>query len=122
MVGGGHPHLSTESVTSVHWVAVALAVLTGVIHVYVGAVRGRPSLLLAGLGFFGGIGLFLNGYRRRPLYVVGIVYVLIQIVIWTIVNAGEYTTIGIVDKGVQLMLVGLLAYLSVTNDRSGPET
>lgn len=121
MAGFGRPHFRTESLTDFQWAAVGLAVLTGLIRIYVGTVRGRPSLLLAGLGFFGGIGLFLTEYRRRSLYIAGIVYILVQIVLWTIVNTGEYTTIGFVDKSIQVILVGLLAYLHVRNSRWTPE-
>ena len=68
-------------------IAIALAALTGLIHVYVGITRGRVSLLLAGLGFFGGIGVFLAGYWPGLIFLAGIGYVLLQIVLWLVFQA-----------------------------------
>ena len=101
----------TASLTGLHWLAIVLAFLTGVIHVFVGVVGGRLPLTLAGLGFFGAIVLFLADVRRQLLYVVGIVYTGIQVVLWLVVQAGEYTTIGYVDKAIQVVLIAILAYL-----------
>lgn len=101
----------TESVTGRHWVAVGLVAITGILHVYPGIAEAKPPLVLAGAGFFGAILLFLANYRRRQLYLVGIVYTAVQIPLWYVIKAGEYTTIGYVDKAVQLVLVILLAYL-----------
>ena len=104
-------HLETESLGTLHWVAIGLALLTGLIHVYAGAIEGRPPVTLAGMGFFGAIGLFLFDYRRRQLYLVGIVYTLVQIPLWYVVKAGEYTPIGYLDKTIQGVLIVLLAVL-----------
>lgn len=101
----------TASPSWVHWMALTLVAITGLIHLYVGWARGRPSLAVAGLGFFGGLALFLAGYRQRLLYALGIGYVTIQIVLWAVFNAGEYTLIGYVDKAVQVGLLGALATL-----------
>ena len=113
-VASAREHVVTTTVSNAHWAAVALAALTGLIHLYVGWARGRPSLALAGVGFFVGIALFLRGYRRRLLYALGMGYVLVQIALWAVFNAGEYTTIGYVDKAVQVLLVALLGYLFLT--------
>jgi hypothetical protein len=101
----------TESVSGTEWSAIALVLVTGVIHIYVGIVEGAVPLALAGLGFFGAIVLYLANYRRRLLYLVGIVFTGVQIPLWYVVKAGEFTTIGYVDKAVQVVLVVLLAYL-----------
>jgi hypothetical protein len=50
-------------------------------------------------------------YRRPLLYLVGVVYTGIQIPLWYVVKAGEFTTVGYVDKAVQVVLVVVLAYL-----------
>lgn len=94
------------------WAALTLAVATGVIHIFVGAVDARPPLVLAGLGFLGGVGLFLADYRRPLLYPVGALYTAVQIVAWAVVNAGDYTALGYADKAVQLALVAVLVLLA----------
>jgi hypothetical protein len=107
--------LDTGSLTRTHWLAILLAIATGVIHVYAGVGEGRLPVALAGVGFLGAVVLFLLGYRRTRLYVAGIVYTAIQIPLWYVVKAGEYTTIGYVDKSIQVVFVVLLAYLYWTN-------
>lgn len=100
-----------QSVGRLGWLAVALVVATGVFHVYAGVVEGRIPVALAGVGFLAATGLYLADYRRPLLYLVGIVYTAIQIPLWYVVKAGEFTTIGYVDKAVQVVLVVVLAYL-----------
>lgn len=94
-----------------HWAAVVLAVVTGLIHVYLGVVEGRLPLVIAGVGFFGGVGVFLAGYRGRWFYLAAIAYTAIQVVAWAVVNAGAYTVLGFVDKAVQLLLITVVADL-----------
>lgn len=101
----------TDSITTVGWLAVALVIITGVLHVYAGIVEGRIPVALAGIGFFAAIGLYLLNYRRRLLYSVGIIYTAIQFPLWFVANAGEFTLVGYVDKLVQLVLIVVLAYL-----------
>ena len=69
----------TRSLNPVHSLAKPLAVATGVIHVYAGVVEGRIPVSIAGIGFLGGVVLFLSDYRRSLLYVAGIIYTAIQI-------------------------------------------
>lgn len=103
--------LETDSLTTAHWLAVLLAVATGVIHLYVGLVEGRPPVTIAGVGFFGAVGLFLVDVRRSLLYPVGILYTAVQLPLWYVANAGEFATIGYVDKAIQVSLVVVLVYL-----------
>ena len=56
-----------------YWLAILLALATGIIHVYAGIVEGRIPVSLAGIGFLGAVVLFLLNYRRTPLYLGGIV-------------------------------------------------
>lgn len=101
----------TESIPALGWFALFLVLVTGVIHLYSGVIEGRIPVVLAGVGFLGAIILYLLDYRRRLLYVVGALYTAIQIPLWYVVKAGEYTVIGYVDKAVQVVLVLLLLYL-----------
>lgn len=101
--------LETESLASIHLVAVVLALLTGLFHLYAGLVEGRAPVTLAGLGFIGGIGLFLVGVRRRLLYPIAIAYTGVQIPLWYVAKAGEFTALGYADKAVQVLLIVVLA-------------
>lgn len=103
--------VATESISRLGWVAIGLVFVTGVLHVYAGIVEGRIPVSLAGVGFLGAIVLYVVDYRRRLLYLVGILYTAVQIPLWYVANAGSFTTLGYVDKAVQVVLVALLAYL-----------
>ena len=108
--------LQTESLTSLHWAGVVLALLTGLIHLALG-VRFAPSpvgisFILAGLGFFGAVVLLLLDYRRRLLYLVGIPFTAIQIVLYFPLNWPDVVSpIGLGDKVIQLALVAVLVVL-----------
>lgn len=104
-------YLETGSLTTIHWLVVLLALVTGVLHVYAGVVEGRIPVALAGVGFLGAVALFLYGYRRHLLYPAGIIYTAVQFPLWYVAKAGEYTAIGYVDKFLQAVLIVLLAYL-----------
>lgn len=112
-------YIETESLTALHWFAVLLAVATGVIHVYAGIIEGRVPVVLAGIGFLGAVVLFLGAYRRSLLYPVGILYTAVQLPLWYVVKAGEYTGLGYVDKTIQVGLIVVLAYL-YWNERGIP--
>lgn len=101
----------TDSIPALGWLALGLVFITGVLHIYAGVVEGRAPVALAGVGFLGAIGLYLVDYRRPLLYLVGIIYTAVQIPLWYVAKAGEFTTVGYVDKAVQVVLVVLLVYL-----------
>lgn len=108
--------IKTESLTPIHWLVVGLIVITGVIHLYAGFVEGRIPVTLAGVGFLAGVGLFLFDYRRRVLYLVGIVYTGIQIPLWYVAKVGDFTLLGYADKVVQIVIIALLVYLYWKNE------
>lgn len=111
-------NIDIESLTALHWIAVGLAIITGVIHLALG-VMFFPGIqpvafLLAGLGFFGAVVLFLLGYRRRLLYLVGILFVALQIVLYLLINQRADPAVSPVegiDKAVQIILIVLLVVL-----------
>lgn len=103
--------INTEPLKPVHWLAMGLVLLTGIFHVYAGIVEGRLPVTLAGVGFFAALGLFLLNFRRQWLYLGGIVYTGVQIPLWYVAKAGEFTTIGYIDKVIQIVLIVLLVYL-----------
>lgn len=112
---GQASRLATDSMTTVHWVGVALAVLTGVIHLALGASFGLSgfgvSFVVAGVGFLAGAAAVLVDYRRRLFYVLGIPFTLGQVVAWYVVNAPDFSPLGIADKVVQVALVVVLVLL-----------
>lgn len=110
--------LETASLTPLHWLAVALAIVTGVIHLALGVLffpGAQPiAFLLAGLGFFGWVGLFLLDYRRRLLYLGGIPFVALQIVLWLLINQRPEPAISpveAIDKAAQVILIVVLIVL-----------
>ncbi|XVH30344.1 DUF7475 family protein [Haloferacaceae archaeon DSL9] len=116
----------TESLSVLHWTAIAMATISGIIHLVLGvSFISSPlgiSFLLAGIGFFVGVGLILLDYRRRLVYAVGIPFTAIQIVLWywfnyvgtgaSVLSAGP---IEIVDKVAQAALIALLGVLLTKN-------
>ena len=108
--------LETDSLTGLHWLAIVLSVVTGVIHLVLG-VRFAPeplgvSFLLAGVGFLVGVALVLFDVRRRQVYLLGIPFTALQVVLYFVVNWPDVVSpIGIGDKVVQVVLVGALVAL-----------
>ena len=98
------------SITQIQWIAIALVVVTGALHIYAGIVEGRAPVALAGVGYAGALVLFLLSYRRRLLYLVGIPYTAVQFPLW-IAAKSEYGMIDYVDKAVQVVLILVLIYL-----------
>ncbi|MGM0717136.1 MAG: DUF7475 family protein [Halobacteriota archaeon] len=98
------------SITQLQWLAVALVVITGVLHVYAGIVEGRIPVALAGVGYAGALVLFFFDYRRRLLYLIGIPYTAVQIPLWLVAKS-EYGLIDYVDKAAQVVLILVLIYL-----------
>lgn len=110
--------VSIDSITPLQWIAVGCAVISGVIHLVIG-IQSFPgsmpiAFILAGLGFFGAVLLFLLDYRRRMLYLLGVPFVLIQIVLYVLINQRADPAISPVegiDKVVQVLLVIVLVIL-----------
>lgn len=91
--------------------AILLAAITGVVHLYLYTTEGFPLFLLGGLGFFGAILLLiiLPDYRRY-LYLVGIPYTLIFIAGWLAQGMPNFQ-LGVFDKVVEVLLILILVYL-----------
>lgn len=106
----------TDSLTRLHWVGIALALLSGVIHLVLG-VPAVPSglgvaFVLAAVAFFVGVVLVLVGYRRRLVYLVGIPFVGVQFVLYFAFNwPNVLNPAGVVDKLAQAALVVVLVVL-----------
>ncbi|MEF8772205.1 DUF7475 family protein [Halodesulfurarchaeum sp.] len=115
--------LRTHSLDGIHWIGIVAALVTAGIHLFLG-VRMVPSgmgisFVLAGLGFLGAIALVLIAYRRRTVYAVGIPFVLVQFVLWFVINfatgpksfPADIGTLGAIDKIAQLVLLAVLVAL-----------
>jgi hypothetical protein len=107
--------LATASLTTLHWAGIALAAITGGIHLWLG-VSFVPSpmgisFLFAGVVYVGAIAAVVLDVRRRLLYLVGIPFTAGQIPIWLAVNWPELGAIGIADKVVQAALIAVLVVL-----------
>ncbi|MDX1745804.1 MAG: hypothetical protein R3324_07695 [Halobacteriales archaeon] len=110
--------IQTDSLGPIHWLAVILALLSGIIHLVLG-VRFFPqgtaiAFLLAGVAFLVAVGLFLVNYRRRVIYAVGVPFVLLQIVAWLWINQRNQPAVSPVegiDKAAQVILIVVLILL-----------
>jgi hypothetical protein len=101
----------TASLSTLERGIVVLVGITALTHIYPGIVEGAPPLVLAGLGFLGGAALYVRGVRRQALTVAAIPYTAVQIPLWVVIKAGDYTLVGYVDKAVQVVLVLALLVL-----------
>lgn len=109
----GGPTLST-----LEQVVIVLLGITALTHLYAGVVEGAPPVLLAGVGFVGGVVLYLRGVRRRTLTLAAVLYTAVQIPLWYVAKAGEFTPVGYLDKAVQVVLVVLLVVLALRQRRA----
>jgi len=107
--------LATESLTSLHWLGIALSAITGVIHLWLGVSFAPAALglsfLFAGVVFLGAIVGVVLDVRRRLLYLLGIPFTAGQIPLWLAANWPDLGTIGIADKVVQVALIAVLVVL-----------
>lgn len=111
--------IDLTSVTPLHWLAITMALVSAAVHLVLGLgflphPMGVAFALAAG-GYIGAIVLFLFDYRRRLLYLAGIPYTGVQIVLWYVLNqpAGlaEIPPSHAVDKIAQGLLVVALVVL-----------
>lgn len=107
------------SLAGLHWVAIALAVVTGLVHLGLGLAAVPEPLgvasVLAAVGYAGAITLVLVGYRRRLVVALSVPYVGSQVALWYLLNRpssiGEVSPVAAVDKLVQMLLIALLVVL-----------
>jgi len=104
-----------ESLSALHLAGIALAVVSGLLHLFLGVnFIGSPigwSFLVAGIGFVAGSAAVVANYRRPLVYLLGIPFTLGQVVAWYVINAPDFSAVGFIDKGAQVALVALLVIL-----------
>ena len=106
-----------EGLSGLEMAVVALLLFTAATHVYAGVVEGAPPVLLAGAGFLAGVVLYLRGLRRRLLTLLAVPFTAVQIPLWYVAKAGNFTLVGYVDKAAQVVLVAALVALAVRQRR-----
>ena len=112
-----------QSLGSLHYAGILLAVVSGVIHLVLG-VNFAPSgmgiaFLFAGVVFLAAVVGVVRNYRRRLLYQLGLPFTAGQIGLWYVVNfvsgsksfPADVGTLGAVDKVTQVLLLGVLVLL-----------
>ena len=89
-----HSGLGPESLSALHLAGIALAVVSGLLHLFLGvSLVSRPiglAFLFAGVGFFAGSA---------------------AVVAWYLINATDFSGVGFIDKAGQVGLVALLVIL-----------
>ena len=99
--------------------ALALAVISAILHLYIGVViygipLGVPLILIA-LVYLGGTGMIVANYRRNLWLRIAPAWVSLVIVLWALsaaVNAVHTRDLlAYVDKAIELVLLGLLLYI-----------
>ncbi|ELZ42473.1 hypothetical protein C471_03408 [Halorubrum saccharovorum DSM 1137] len=107
--------VETGSLSTLHLVGVALAAVSGVLHLYLAALFVPSpmglSFAVAGVGFLAGCAAVVANYRRALVYLLGIPFTLGQVVVWYVVNAPDFSALGYVDKAAQVGLVAVLVVL-----------
>lgn len=102
-----------SAISSIHLVGALLALFTAAVHLYLFFNHGTAIMLLAGLGFLGGVVLLFAGIAQQYLYTTGIVYTLAQIILWVNDGMPHLTSFGLLDKVAQAALIVVLGYLYV---------
>lgn len=126
--GGPSGRESLVSVPShpLGYIAVIAAIVTAVVHLSLGQrVMGFNQTLgtlfvLNGLGFLGGIGLYLSRYWRRELYLVAAGYAVVTILAFLSLQGfspdafytrGSLNPIAVVAKAAELVFAVVVVYL-----------
>lgn len=105
---------SRRSLTPVYWGGVALAALSGAIHLWLGITEGKLPLIVAGSGFGIGIAAVVLDVRRTQIVKLGVPFTAGQIILYGIAHAAELPALApieLVDKVAQTILVGVLVVL-----------
>ena len=111
--------LRTDSLGTLDWIGVVLAVLLGIAYLPLGIGELPESIgiafVLAGFGYFGAVVLVLLDLRRRLLYAVGIGYNALLIVLYVVIQQPALGDLagfaGAVKAGQVVFIVLLVALL-----------
>ena len=127
---------SSESLLSlpknpIGYLAILLAAVTGVIHLFLAPqVLGFSQTLailfaLNGLGFVGGILVYLTRYWRRELFLVAALYGLVTVLAFfafqgfgvdAFYRQGSLNTMAVVSKAAEVLFAAVTAYLYTSTE------
>ncbi|MEF8812869.1 MAG: hypothetical protein V5A55_03510 [Halovenus sp.] len=114
--------LEPESLTPLHWVGIAAALVTAGVHLVLAFDTGGTFgalFLVATAGFLLGIAAVLVGWRRRLLYLLGLPFTGGQVVWWYAANQPPpISTAEVVDKVAQVAFIVVLAILYYRESRN----
>lgn len=96
--------------TPLHWLMILLAVTTGSIHVYVGLTDGALEFVVLGGILFGGLVVFFTDLFEPVLYLVGVLFVGVLLVVW-VLGGAAIDGLGGLDKLVQVALMVVFVVL-----------
>lgn len=100
-----------------HPLALVLAAISGILHVYVGyVVDGLPNgaaLILIGIVYFIGVALVAAKYRRELIFKIGLVWVPLLIVLWAAVAVLNVAGSGARDPAAYAIKVDEVILLGV---------
>ena len=112
--------------SAVGYVAILMALITGILHLLAATNAIQFSQLLGilfilnGLGFLGGIGLYLTNYWRNELFIVAAVYSVVTILAlfvfrgWTVeafYMQGTINPVAVITKAAEAILAVCAMYL-----------
>lgn len=92
---------------------IVLTLTTAIIHLYLGLSSSLPPFVLNGLGYLALLAALylpipqLTPYRSTIRWVL-VGYTALTIVLWLVITGGASTTIGYIDKIVEVLLIVLL--------------
>ena len=113
------------------YVAILLALVTGVIHLLLGPrVMGFSQTLgilfiLNGLGFVGGIVVYLTRYWRRELYLVAALYGIVTVLAFFVFQGfgvdafyrqGSLNQMAVISKAVEVLFAVVTGYLYTSTE------
>ena len=87
----------TSALTRVHWAAIGLAGITGIVHLYLYRTQSFIPFPLAGLGFLTVAGLMGTPFDYRLLSLGGISFTAMQVAAWIQLEMPDFA-LGVVDK------------------------
>lgn len=105
-----------EQLTRATLAVIALAVVAGGFQLYHGLVLSHLTASFAGIGFLGGIALFMMDLTRPRIAVAGLVFIALQLGVW-VYQGARHGIFGVADSGIQLLLAGVLLF-SLCHQRS----